>query len=925
MSHSLPPRLEFTIASCIAKRCGISIFLCAAFGLISYSRLHSDEFSSPTNSASYEQTRSWINGLNSSSYMVRRESFLKLCDERIDIQEWLSQEAKNTDPHRASVAAWLIRFRKSGGSPIEGAEILNDLAALRDQDEGVIQRYVSGGRWLQLVDLLGLLGPAGRRELVREANILESTVGSAWKMGQEAYVPGLLNLFAEPSERVWINQFWSKLGMTETWKLDERINLPSVQVTQLESEGKLDEAIELATRKGVLNLVEPILIRANRWEQWLGLDTKKVPVSNSPNVVQQRTGLLLSLGRVEEAEEMLLGKTKDRKSSKLSAGDAVFMLAVGRMEESEEFIKNLSEFEGFSVRRQNCQVKEAMQSIGLSDTSVETLARWIKDERYEKLRTPTGADDSSEPRNRFLLMIADFFDQLGLQKQCQMLEEIVIQENRQREEVEGISAWTPTLLQWVGANDRGKDRKKAVQVWIDFLTREVVRAKSIYSTAEDRDSDEASLFQTLYRDSPVAIRFLFAKLREEVVANETLSEIEVRQKLESIVEQLEDLYQGRPPKNGVSTQSYRTMIRSILTSAKLKGQSVYLLSFELAEIMDWIGETQLALETIDMLAKAKELKLAPSYTNAIRAKARYLSKLGHVNDAATLLLSEFQDNPNDLTLFLECVDQLERAGRFSDLDRVRLQAFSSTDDPPREYSSNLASTTPARPEIALIFEQNWLRTGRDDICFRLCLQLEEAANQQPFLARKAAKYARISLLDRLKYFWSADRFGYSPLRYWFSRYLLACILEAVVDQDEAVAESLMQMAHRINPTEIELPIAVIRLADKTFSKELVDRWFYLFYTPMMEHVKTYPEDHLYGNNTAWLAASCNREIEAAYSMAMHVTASDPSPTYLDTLAEIEYRMGNVQRAIELSERCRALEPKSKHHPVQLRRFREGKP
>jgi hypothetical protein len=44
---------------------------------------------------------------------------------------------------------------------------------------------------------------------------------------------------------------------------------------------------------------------------------------------------------------------------------------------------------------------------------------------------------------------------------------------------------------------------------------------------------------------------------------------------------------------------------------------------------------------------------------------------------------------------------------------------------------------------------------------------------------------------------------------------------------------------------------------------------------------------------------------------------------LDTLAEVEFVRGNIERAIELSERCRSMQPRDVHHPRQLVRFREA--
>ena len=99
----------------------------------------------------------------------------------------------------------------------------------------------------------------------------------------------------------------------------------------------------------------------------------------------------------------------------------------------------------------------------------------------------------------------------------------------------------------------------------------------------------------------------------------------------------------------------------------------------------------------------------------------------------------------------------------------------------------------------------------------------------------------------------------------------------------------------------------------------------LYYRPLLRHLDEFPNDSLIGNNTAWLAASCNRHLEKAKSIASQVVVSHPDATYLDTLAEIEYRLGNVESATALSTRCLQMEPKNKQHRKQLKRFRAGNP
>ena len=139
------------------------------------------------------------------------------------------------------------------------------------------------------------------------------------------------------------------------------------------------------------------------------------------------------------------------------------------------------------------------------------------------------------------------------------------------------------------------------------------------------------------------------------------------------------------------------------------------------------------------------------------------------------------------------------------------------------------------------------------------------------------------------------------------------------------ADNLFRVAFRCKPHDIDMPIVIVPVAESVFGKELADQWFDLFYQPMLKHLDEFPDDTLIGNNTAWFAASCNRHLVKAQSLASKIALSSPDPTYLDTLAEVEYRLGNIARAIELSERCLQIEPKGKQHRDQLKRFRAGKP
>lgn len=863
--------------------------------------------------SSEDQAQIWLEGLVGPSYRLRRESFLKLCDRSVDIDGWLAKESRNPDAYRASVARWLIRLRKSNGTPAERVMLLNDLESLRQLDTSVLERYVSEGKWEAMIELVGLLDSATRRELMAETN-REKIIAKAWEAENELYVPRFLDLVLEPAERAYVNQWWSKLGMTQDWQVNDQSNLPSAKIALLESEGKIDEAIDLAKKKSILNQVERLLIRANRWDSWLTLDTRRIPIVGSQNLVQQRVSVMIMLGRLDEAEKAFMDESEKRSNPKLASGDALLARALGNDTNYELYLKSLPEYDEFAIRRSAQQTRQAFAAIGLEDLSLDSVSQWIESERFTSVRPSLDSEpaDPAAEAIRNLTEVSDFLFQLGLTEQGNLVQKRICDELIQKEKMEGFATWAPFLSRMATLNDR----EKATSLWTDFLVRSSYGPQPAYEPVlVKEDSETADAFQVLYPLAPAAIRGLFESLEPEGsqdAAQSAEGELAIRQK----VQKLEDFYAGRLPAEWKDPQKLGAIVRAILARAQSRAEPMFELSLQLAELLDTVGETQLALETIGLNPYGKQVVLA---------KAKYLARLGLHGLAADVLLQEFRQDATDVSLFLQCSEQLERAGRFSELDRVRAQALSSVENRRRDMSDQSIYTAPVRREVQVILEQAWLRSDDPDIGWVLQSQYRSAAKDDDSLTKKSADLARIKTLERIKYIWPSGRADFLRLQFIFMQCMDSLIVEAIENKNVELADSLIRVAHRCVPTDIEFPILFVPKADKYLGSEIADRWFNLFYEPMLRHLEEFPDDHLVGNNTAWLAASCNRNLEKAKQLSEKVTATEPTSTYLDTLAEVEYRLGNVDRAIELSERCRILEPKSQHHRDQLKRFHERHP
>ena len=873
---------------------------------------------------------SWIQGLNDPSYRTRRESFVKLCDRTIPLEAWLETQSKSSDKHRSAIAIWLKRLRRSNGTLAERSEMLRDYEALRNLDESalerhsVLERYAADGQWERLLELVSLLEPPLRTALLRKNGQLQLMIGQAWKSENESIVPRLLELVLTPPERVLANRLWRALGMPDEWKVSQNSDLPSVKITELEADGKIDEALALAEKSSLRNFIEPILIRSNRWDKWLSMDLRKGVIAGPENIDHQQAGMRLLLGRQEEANTQLDKILKGRERSVLSNGSAIMALALGRADEFEEFLGQLPETTSFSLMRMQGNVHEAFQQVGLSDLSLDSVRTWLNTKGYLKRQLAEEPDPQRKAKELPLADYADLFFQLGLNEQGALIDSYLIDDVKRREKEEGVSAWTPLLYQWLITNER----VKAIHHWEAYLIRnggrrtKSLRQGMAFQPSED---NEQGPFETIYPEFPQSASLIFDHLLS-VASNED-KEVEVQTEsdrrgkaIQLAITQMEDLHAGRWPRHWRG-QSPLLDLRKAVHRQSLEAGSYNDPLIELAELFDSLGEMQLAIETLDMCSND---------STANQAKAKYLMRLGQLDAASDILLEEFQNDTSNVGLLVECTETLEKVGRFGEMYRSRVQGLSSVlnDRTYASISSNLE--LPVNQLVQVIMEQRWNR-DRTEISTNFnavhCLnrQYGELAKKDLSQAKQAANYARIEALIRMKFQWSDEAKDIRPLLSLFGSAFQSLILEAIADGDRELADKLFRVAFRCKPHDIDMPIVIVPVAESVFGKELADQWFDLFYQPMLKHLDEFPDDTLIGNNTAWFAASCNRHLVKAQSLASKVAVSNSDPTYLDTLAEVEYRLGNVAKAIELSKRCLQIEPKDKQHREQLKRFRAGKP
>jgi tetratricopeptide (TPR) repeat protein len=80
------------------------------------------------------------------------------------------------------------------------------------------------------------------------------------------------------------------------------------------------------------------------------------------------------------------------------------------------------------------------------------------------------------------------------------------------------------------------------------------------------------------------------------------------------------------------------------------------------------------------------------------------------------------------------------------------------------------------------------------------------------------------------------------------------------------------------------------------------------------------------NNVAWLCAQCDQRLEEALELATQAVKAEPdNSAYLDTLADIQFRLGYAEEAVKLETRALELEPGDPFMTKQLNRFKAAPP
>lgn len=105
---------------------------------------------------------------------------------------------------------------------------------------------------------------------------------------------------------------------------------------------------------------------------------------------------------------------------------------------------------------------------------------------------------------------------------------------------------------------------------------------------------------------------------------------------------------------------------------------------------------------------------------------------------------------------------------------------------------------------------------------------------------------------------------------------------------------------------------------------LADELFETIRAAHLRRLEKFPSSGLYNNNLAWINSTNGKYLDEALKHAELAVKNEPdNPTYLDTLADVCFNLGQVERAIELMEKCLRINPLSEHYQDQMEKFRRA--
>ena len=168
--------------------------------------------------------------------------------------------------------------------------------------------------------------------------------------------------------------------------------------------------------------------------------------------------------------------------------------------------------------------------------------------------------------------------------------------------------------------------------------------------------------------------------------------------------------------------------------------------------------------------------------------------------------------------------------------------------------------------------------------------------------------------------------GYtSSLRFSAQKEKLARAIVCIAQDDMAGFQHQVAVARQLQSQDIEMVCQCYPLLQKAGKAAIAEDLFATYEADMQQQLEQWPNDATALNNLAWMYSQCDVKLDEALELSHRTMELAPrSAVFMDTLAEIQFRSGAVDEALDTMRQCVRLDPRELHYRENLVRFHAAK-
>ncbi len=670
----------------------------------------------------------------------------------------------------------------------------------------------------------------------------------------------------------------------------------------LRAKGDLAEACEVAEVLGDPGLLKAVCVEAGRWSRAAELVRNNacplpIPTSHQPaedrNQQQvEQLGLLAAyqrLGGDWEACDTTLSEVRQLSSS--HPEDAVLqwlcaeaLLLNGDVQHGLALVGKTHRSRAFELHVLRHEYERAMELAGWNEDT-ECDRKWL-----ESLPVEEGdASDTLLARTEFALQVARMLYALGMPDEARQIVSLLdgYVDDQHAEDSKATSA-------------RRQCREQLVAALLDMDDQQA--AWKLAARAFPDSDTFSGLLSRLYSRQYVEARGWWLFFREQ-------------HSVESPATTLSRVHGVLRPSPDSDSEAWTALVDQVLQGVESStgaNRKYTLLG---------VGQTCLRREDFTRALRCAELLTEEDDPDVLLMQAQALRGSQRWTAAAEAFYDLWRIDHSKLSALYLSGDALQQAGNCLDEAQRR-----------KEQALTMALDSRARMGVALDLMRNGLR---EEALTQLRLVLRtapfehsewnEAARRLGEALQKsdtmhAAELLEYSVLDDLRtWFYLLNERDYLRTPAGIHRLRAVAAIDA---RKFASADREIQRALTALPGDIDLAQWIVpqweQVGRQVEADALFDQVFEVYARPM----RRYPESGLLNNDSAWLLARCNRRLDEALRRAEKAVNLAPNnASYLDTLAEVRFRMGDRESALRYSRRAVDLRPGYEPLREQLQRFR----